>query len=134
MKLFSLGIAPTLLLIDPTVLLFAMLSHQPQCTADIGADVCVTDPCTPEAIEIHRKAVHRRVGWRRIDDILVNPRDIRSTLDFLGEVTALLQTEAWMIDLQMCLEVGRYYRILTAPTDQDSVSRVDLEKVLEVHI
>jgi hypothetical protein len=39
-----------------------------------------------------------------------------------------------MIDLQMCLKVGRYYRILTAPTDQDSVSRVDLEKVLEVHI
>jgi hypothetical protein len=62
MKLFSLGIAPTLLLIDPTVLLFAMLSHQPQCIADIGADVCVTDPCTPEATEIHRKAVYRRVG------------------------------------------------------------------------
>lgn len=94
MKLFSSGIAPTLLLIDPTVLLFAMLSHQPQCTADIGADVCVTDPCTPEAIEIHGKAVYGRIGWRRIDDILVNPRDIRSTLDFLGEVTALLQTEA----------------------------------------
>jgi hypothetical protein len=64
----------------------------------------------------------------------VNPRDIRSTLNFLGEVTALLQTEAWIIDLQMCLKVGRYYRILTAPIDKDSVSRIDLEKVLEVHI
>jgi hypothetical protein len=39
-----------------------------------------------------------------------------------------------MIDLQMCLEVGRYYRILTALADKDSVSGVDLEKVLKVHV
>jgi hypothetical protein len=39
-----------------------------------------------------------------------------------------------MIDLQMCLEIGRYYRILTAPADKDSMSRVDLENVFKVHI
>jgi hypothetical protein len=39
-----------------------------------------------------------------------------------------------MIDLQIYLKVGRYYRILTAPIDKDSISRINLEKVLEVYI
>ena len=91
-------------------------------------------PCTFQAIEIHWKTSYRGIDWRWIDDILVGFRDVRSTFNFLDEVATLLQSEAWVIDLQMCLEIQRYYRILATLANKDSLCRVDLEKVVEVHI
>jgi hypothetical protein len=93
----------------------------------------VVGPYTFQAIEIHWKTFYRRIGWRWIDDILVGFRNVRSTFNFLDEVATLLQSEAWVIDLQMCLEMRRYYRILVTLANKDFVSRVDLEKMMKVH-
>lgn len=82
----------------------AMFLHHMYRAADVVAGLAgIVGPIAIYAIKIDWKIGHGGLGRFRVDNIFVASGELGGTFDFRNEVSTLLQAEALMVDLQMCL-------------------------------